>query len=373
MLSANSKAVRVARATAFSTAFSEDVVVARIEEELSRLPVQVKHSNDYKLRIASSQPGGIMTCKIEVLTVAPQLNVVEMKRGRGSILDFHWLYKQLRIGLRDISPFGEKDRALMRLMEQSEERKEILEHNNHAMRCVGEVREVREVKDVKDMKAMSVTLNEREMGVDEKVNKNVSGDEEKVEEKDEEKNEEKLKVSEGECGRGIGDEKREETICGDKNNVCKEITSKCEDDRKSTQENTQEREQSDERQISSDIKTEVSITTSPQSSSSSAAGNTSNESNIITDTRPLTQLPLHLPPSLPFPSHSVCSQQPSSCDILPTVSLSSSSSSSSSNSSSSSSSSSIHSQSPSPAPLLSTTPLLSTRLNRSNHRSSRKA
>ncbi|KAA6329151.1 MAG: hypothetical protein EZS28_053637, partial [Streblomastix strix] len=106
ILDADSRAVRVKRDTIFSTTQGAELVMKRIEDELKKLPGQIKHSNQFKMRIAMPMPGGIMTAKIEVFMVTTNLHLIDVRRGKGSVLDFYRWYKQFRISLNDISPYN---------------------------------------------------------------------------------------------------------------------------------------------------------------------------------------------------------------------------------------------------------------------------
>ncbi|KAH7825449.1 putative CBL-interacting serine/threonine-protein kinase 8 [Monocercomonoides exilis] len=95
-----------------------DIIMQRVADELvkfSQSEVKLSAHSPFKVRFAMPGAAGAMTATVELLRAAEQVFLVEVRRGRGGVLDFMRWYRQLRIGLGDIAPFdGEEAGGLVK-------------------------------------------------------------------------------------------------------------------------------------------------------------------------------------------------------------------------------------------------------------------
>uniref|UniRef100_A0A1D1YXL7 non-specific serine/threonine protein kinase n=1 Tax=Anthurium amnicola TaxID=1678845 RepID=A0A1D1YXL7_9ARAE len=78
-------------------------IISKIEEVAKPLGFNVEKQN-YKLKLRGEKTGrkGQLSIATEIFEVAPSLHMVELRKSKGDTLEFHKVYKNISIGLKDI-------------------------------------------------------------------------------------------------------------------------------------------------------------------------------------------------------------------------------------------------------------------------------
>ncbi|XP_012072155.1 CBL-interacting serine/threonine-protein kinase 23 isoform X1 [Jatropha curcas] len=93
----------VKRETRFTSKYSANEIITKIEEAAMPLGFDVK-KNNFKMKIQGEKTGrkGHLSVSTEIYEVAPSLYMVELRKSAGDTLEFHKFYKNLSAGLKDI-------------------------------------------------------------------------------------------------------------------------------------------------------------------------------------------------------------------------------------------------------------------------------
>jgi hypothetical protein len=94
---------RVRRDTSFTSARSPRKIMAVLEEVLEELPLGFRVlSRAYKIRIKAPSVGLPVQCTIRVYGLAPHLYVIEFRKKQGDFLEFHRLFRAIRLRCGDL-------------------------------------------------------------------------------------------------------------------------------------------------------------------------------------------------------------------------------------------------------------------------------
>eukprot|EP01112_Ceratiomyxa_fruticulosa_P010432 TRINITY_DN2762_c0_g1_i1.p1 TRINITY_DN2762_c0_g1~~TRINITY_DN2762_c0_g1_i1.p1 ORF type:complete len:449 (-),score=90.14 TRINITY_DN2762_c0_g1_i1:187-1533(-) len=87
---------RVKRYTRFCSTTHADAILEHLKKVIETLnPTHITEENSYKLRVTVHTTMGLLSFSIQIFVMAPGLHMIDFRKGKGDILEYHRLFKKV--------------------------------------------------------------------------------------------------------------------------------------------------------------------------------------------------------------------------------------------------------------------------------------
>jgi hypothetical protein len=93
---------RVKRATQFTSTIPAASIMTRLTGHLESVHCEINVENSSKVKAVLQTPKGAVGVVIQIFILADSLHLVEVRRGKGDIFEYHKFYTQLNEQMKDL-------------------------------------------------------------------------------------------------------------------------------------------------------------------------------------------------------------------------------------------------------------------------------
>jgi len=94
---------RVKRSTQFTSCLPADAILKSLTAHLNNMNCEVTVlEGSYKIKATCQTPKGAVGVVIQIYVLADSLHLVEVRRGKGDIFEYHKFYTQLSEQMKDL-------------------------------------------------------------------------------------------------------------------------------------------------------------------------------------------------------------------------------------------------------------------------------